>query len=119
MQIQKTLLFIFFAAVAHTGLSQKDSTQTSVPFVFKPARTLAPLVVLKSDDRTMELDPRNDEIFDFESIDAKFVKSITLLNDKTAKDTYGDRGTNGVLMVHLIDNYIFSKAIYKKIVTDE
>lgn len=115
----KTLLLVFFVTLAHAGLAQKDSSQTSVPFVFKLSSSRTPLVILKSDKRTMELDPRNDEIFDMKSIAAKWVKSITVLKDQNAKDIYGERGANGVLIVQLVDNYVFSKALNKKIGVDE
>jgi hypothetical protein len=119
MKIKSCILVAFLIAGSQLCLAQEESPAKSVErFQFKPAPSGSPLVILKSDLRTMEVDPRNNEIFDMESIDKKWIKSITVLKAENAKLTYGERAANGVLILQLVDNYIFTNAIYKKIKAD-
>lgn len=117
MKIQQLLLLAFLATGPYFCFAQADTASSEKPvrFEFKPSSDAHPLVILKSDNRTMEVDPTANEVFDIESIDSKWVKSITVLKGQDAKNTYGERASNGVLVVQLVDNYIFTKAIYKKI----
>src|SRR5688500_10251727 len=117
MKIKQLFFLGFLAMGTQFCYAQDDITgkEKLARFEFKPAADANPLVILKSDQRTMEVDPKDNEVFDMKSIDPKWVKSVTVLKAEIARNTYGDRGSNGVLIVQLVDNYIFTKAIYKKI----
>jgi hypothetical protein len=117
MKIKQLLLIVILALGTQFCFAQADpaSKERLARFEFRPATHANPLVILKSDQRMMEVAPKENEVFDMESIDKKWVKSIRVLNGQEAKNTYGDRGSNGVLIVQLVDNYIFTKPIYKKI----
>lgn len=111
-----TFLIPVLISFTQATLAQVDSIQRAPePFVLQPAVSNAPLVILKSDDRSIVLDPRKDEVFDIESIDSKQIQSITVLKNENARALYGEKGVHGVLIIQLVDNYIFSKEIYKKI----
>jgi hypothetical protein len=98
-------------SVSQFGFAQTDkSAQNTGTTQLKPATTISPLVILKSDNRFLVLDPKKDEVFDFEAIDPKWIKSITVLKDEKAREAYGDKGQNGVLIIQLVDNYIFAKS---------
>lgn len=114
MKTRSSLLLTMLVAATHVCFAQIDSTRQHDTFVFKPTPIYGPLYVLKSDDRTMELDPKKNEVFDPKSIDSKWVKMITVLNVAEAMQRYGERGANGVVVLQLVDNYIFSKAVYTK-----
>ncbi|MEX2230991.1 MAG: hypothetical protein WD824_02430 [Cyclobacteriaceae bacterium] len=117
MKIKQLFLSVILAMGTQFCFAQADAPGKEAPvrFEFKPAPDANPLVILKSDNRTMEIDPKENEVFDMESIDKKWIKSISVLKGEIAKNTYGERASNGVLIVQLVDNYIFTKAIYKKI----
>lgn len=110
MKIRQMLLVCIAITAAHFCSAQVDSSavKTKTP-VFKPSLQPAPLVVLKSDERTLELDPMKNEEFNFDAIETKWIKSITVLKGENARREYGERGADGVLIVQLADNYIFSK----------
>lgn len=67
------------------------------------------LYILKSDLRSVELDPKKNEILDVRSIDQKHVKFVTVLSSKEGKKIYGEKGANGVVIVQLADYYNLAK----------
>lgn len=110
MKVKESILLSLLMSIGQFGFAQTDKgTRTTETTQFKPTPSLGPLVILKSDDRSLELDPKNNEAFDFDAIDQKWIKSITVLKDEKARDAYGDRGENGVMIIQLVDNFIFSK----------
>lgn len=78
----------------------------------KPAREDAPmykaLFVLRSDFKTVELDPRKNQFFDVKAIDAKYVKYVSILKRREAIKLYGEKGSHGVVIVQFADDYAFS-----------
>ena len=117
MKAKQSIVLSLLMSVGQLGFAQSDKTTRSTEITkFTPALSISALVILKSDDRTLELDPAKDEVFDFDAIEQKSIKSITVLTDDKARKAYGDRGKNGVLIIELMDNYLFSKpALIKRI----
>src|SRR5690606_16553872 len=87
--------------------ASQDTETTSTQFTLPP--TPQPLVVLKSDKRSLTLDPQKNEVFDINAIDTQSIKSITVLKGEDAREAYGPSAADGVLIVRLVDNYVFSK----------
>lgn len=101
-----------FATLTSFVYGQGDAT---VKEKFKPAPMYSALYILKSDYRTMELDPKKNEIFDVRSVDPKLVRFVTILNSEQAKKLYGQKGANGVVIVQFEDHYILSKETVTKL----
>ncbi|MGC1241528.1 MAG: hypothetical protein WA874_08060 [Chryseosolibacter sp.] len=97
---------IIFATASHLSFGQGDA---SVKKDFKRVPMYSALFILKSDYRTMEIDPKKNEIFDVKAIDKRFVRFVTVLNSEQAKKLYGERGANGVVIVQFEDHYVLSR----------
>ena len=105
-------LVIMLAIVAPVVYAQGDAT---VKEKFKQAPMYSALYILKSDYRTMELDPKKNEIFDVRSINPKFVRFVTVLSSEEARKLYGEKGARGVVIVQFEDHYILSKETLTKL----
>ena len=113
MKVKESLLLSLLMSVGQLGFSQSDkSTRNADSTQLTPAPR--PLVILQSDDRFLILDPKKNETFDFDAIEPKSIKSITVLKDEKARNAYGDKGQNGVLVIRLVDNYVLSKSALMK-----
>ena len=111
--IQFTVLMIF-AASGHLALGQSATAgKNSQPELKRPPMYSA-LFIVKSDFRTMEINPGKNEMFDVSSIEAKYVKFVTILDSKQAKKIYGEKGSNGVVIVQLADRVDLSKKLFVK-----
>src|SRR5687768_7115691 len=103
MKVKQSLLLSLLMSVGQLGFSQTEkSARNTETTQFKPAPAISPLVILKSDSRILVLDPKKNEVFDFEAIDPQWIKSITVLKDERARDEYGDKAENGVLIIQLV-----------------
>lgn len=101
--------FAIFTSVAH---AQGDASSKKN---FKPAPMHSALYILKSDYRTMELDPKKNEVFDVRSVNPRFVRFVTVLDGERAKKIYGEKGAHGVVIVQFEDHYTLSKETVAKI----
>jgi hypothetical protein len=111
--IQLAVLMIFVAA-AHLSFGQSaTAAKNSQPELKRPPMYSA-LFIVKSDFRTMEINPGKNEMFNVSSIEAKYVKFVTILDSKHAKKIYGEKGSNGVVIVQLADRVDLSKEIFVK-----
>lgn len=82
--------------------------------MFISPRIRTPLYVLKIDDQTLELDRDHHETLDFESFDTKWIKSIRVIKGEEAKNTYGDKGLSGVVVIEFKESYILPKDLRAK-----
>ena len=98
------------AAAAPCVFGQSDVARTATgSLLVRNAPMYTALYVLKSDLRSLELDPKKNEIFNVKSIDSRDVRFVTVLNRREGRKLYGEKGSNGVIIVQLADYYDLSK----------
>ncbi|MEX1239908.1 MAG: hypothetical protein WEB30_09325 [Cyclobacteriaceae bacterium] len=115
------LIFIFFlvAAAGHFSFGQSNVTAMATEgTMVESAPMYTALYVLKSDLRSIELDPKKNEIFDVKSVDQKHVKFVTVLSGKEGRKIYGEKGSTGVVIVQLADFYDLSREGFIKLKKD-
>jgi len=116
MKIKLLITCIILAGAAQFSFAQSNiASARSENTLVKKAPMYTALYVLKSDLRSIELDPKKNEIFDVKSIDQKHVKFVTILSGKEGKKLYGEKGSNGVVIVQLADFYDLSKEAFTKL----
>jgi len=116
MKMKLLFVGILLSAGAHCSLAQSNiASAARENTMVKTAPMYTALYILKSDLRSIELDPKKNEFFDVKSIDQKHVKFVTVLSGKEGKKLYGEKGTNGVVIVQLADFYELSKEALTKL----
>lgn len=106
MRIYLLMTFTFCVALIHTGAAQTPSPTLKHE---KLAPMYKALFVLRSDYKTVELDPKKNEFFDVQAIDARQIKYVAVLKKREAMKLYGEKGSDGVVIVQFADDYIFSR----------
>jgi len=72
-----------------------------------PSTPLEFLLVLRTDDRTVILDPETQDMASYESaVDTKWVQSIEMITGDEAYSKYGSKGKNGVIVIQFKSNYV-------------
>jgi len=74
----------------------------------------APLLVLRIDGETIELDPDTNEVPDVESLDSNSMTSIEFVDAVDATLQYGHKGRNGVIIIQFKDNYVLPASLRLK-----
>jgi len=75
----------------------------------------APLLVLRLDGETIELDPDVNEVPDIESLDPNWMSSIEFLDATDANLRYGHKGRNGVIIIQFKENYVLPPSLKLKV----
>lgn len=119
MKVKQLILATILFTGCHLCFAQDDNAGAEVkPIKFRAtsinSTSPQPLFVLKASEKTLEFDPAKNEKPDLESIDSKWIETITVLKGDDAKNKYGDRGLNGVIVIVFKDLYLLSKELQTK-----
>jgi hypothetical protein len=111
-------LFIFSNAIC---FAQEVSTgvENQTRITYSHSNKISPLYILKAGDKMVELDPKKNEVIDLETIDNNWVTSIDILNAESALEVFGEKGSNGVVIVNFKKNYILVKEAHMLLVLKE
>lgn len=101
--INANLTIGLFLCLSHAS-SQVDLPQTEAQKNLMEsqdlARTLVPLVVLKTADADVEMESQVVRA-DLNDVDVNSIKTIEVLKDYWAVDLYGEKAKDGVILIHL------------------
>lgn len=102
----------FFLAAVLACLAQfacaQDNGEASDNIIGPPPPPPEFLLVLKSDDKTVILDPETHDMPSIESaVDTRWVQSIEMITGEDAFSRYGIKGRNGVIIIQFKPNYVF------------
>ncbi|MGC3943972.1 MAG: hypothetical protein QM762_05460 [Chryseolinea sp.] len=108
MRFKGILLAGFFACVAQLACAQDNNIAVSDVLITPPPS--APpefLLVLRTDDKTVIVDPETNDMPAVESaVDTRWVQSIEMLTGEDALSRYGLKGRNGVIIIQFKPNYV-------------
>lgn len=114
MIIKQMILVTILALGQSLCFGQTDQTKKDLKSIQLKTRQDSPFFVLKVDDKSLEIDARNNEELDLETIDPNCIESISLLKGNEAKEKYGDKGQNGVVIITFKDLNLLSKELQRK-----
>jgi hypothetical protein len=92
------------------------SVDNQIRILYSHSNKISPLYILKAGDKMVELDAQKNEFIDLESIDNNWVTSIDILNAESAIEVFGEKGSNGVVIVNFKKNYILVKEAHMLLV---
>jgi hypothetical protein len=91
-----------------SGFTQSKGSKSNKTDVAR----VKPLYVLKAEERIAIIDPAKGEKFDIESIDPSWIKAVDVLKGENAIKEYGEKASNGVVIIYFKDYYILSKEVH-------
>ena len=116
MKVMSFVLLAFLLTSLQFCCAQEATASRELkPIHFKAKPVYSVLYILKNTERTVELGPRKNETLDLESLDSRWVKTIKIIKAPEAKETYGEKGAQGVVIIELKDEYILSKEVLAKL----
>ena len=110
MKTKQLILLFAFALLFMQGAAQ------DVPQEPRPLKigTAAPYFVLKVGEKSVGIDTKEEISFDLKSINSEGIQEICVLKDKTAISQYGDKGTNGVVIITFKESYVLPETLKAK-----
>ena len=97
------------ACAAQLACAQ-DNNAASDALIVPPPPSAPPefLLVLRTDDKTVIIDPETHDMPSVESsVDTQWVQSIEMITGEEALSRYGLKGRNGVIIIQFKPNYVF------------
>ncbi|MEJ1241228.1 hypothetical protein WBG78_23975 [Chryseolinea sp. T2] len=108
MNFKGILLIGLIACVAQLACAQDSNTAVSEFQVAPPPAPPEFLLVLRTDDKTVIVDPETNDMPAIESVvDARWVQSVEMITGEEALSRYGLKGRNGVIIIQFKPNYVF------------
>lgn len=114
MKIKQIILATTLAFGLTPCFGQTDQTKTESASIQLKSKPGSPFYVLTVDEKNLELDARKNEHVDLATIDPNTIESIQILKGREAKDKYGDKGQNGVVIITFKDFNLLSKELQAK-----
>ena len=106
MNFRRFFLVGILACAAQLACAQ-DGSSSDFLVTPPPSSPLEFLLVLRTDDKTVILDPETQDMTSFESaVDTKWVQSIEMITGEEAYSKYGSKGKNGVIVIQFKPNYV-------------
>jgi hypothetical protein len=102
------IITLCLVIVSLAGFSQDKAPQSKKTDV----AAAKPLYVLKAEEKTAIIDPAKGEKFEVESIDPSWIKFVDVLKGESAVKEYGEKASNGVVIIYFKDYYILSKEVH-------
>ena len=103
------LILLIFLNTFSYGQDQVKSTPPT--YSISPP---TPLVILKSGNETIEFDPAKGDTLDNDALKPEWIESISVLSSDEAKDVYGKKGADGVIIISLKeDQFITRESLLK------
>ena len=102
------ILILLFASVTFVSAQE---TRTPIPESDIPV----PLVILKSSTVVIEIDPAKGDTLNHHAIKSEAIESVDMVSGEDAIETYGEKGSRGVIVITLKDNYVVNKDSLVKI----
>lgn len=102
MKIRAVIVLAVLTIAQHWCFEQVEPSKSEtgpVRIIYPP--DLSPLFVLTVGDKSVEFDPKANEVLDLQSIDPTAIESISVLKNGEATAQYGDKGRNGVVLISL------------------
>lgn len=113
MKIQLvTLLVVFLLTNLCFGQERADSHQ-SIVIRHTPSASSA-LFVLKAGTKSYQSKANKEDEINLESLDARWVESISVLKGNEAIALYGEQGRDGVVVIRLKDHTSIPQALRNK-----
>jgi|GEM_PF-1808786 len=108
MKIKGILLAGILACVAQLACAQDNNNAVTEIAVAPSSAPPEFLLVLRSDDKTVIVDPELHDMPSVESaVDTRWVQSVEMITGEEALSRYGLKGRNGVIIIQFKPNYIF------------
>lgn len=115
MKTKQIILVTILAFGQSLCFGQSDQTKKELGSIHIKSKGDSPLYVLKVDNKSLEFEAGKNENLVLETIDPNSIESISVLKGNEAKDKYGDKGQNGVVIITFKDFNLLSKELQTKL----
>ena len=106
MSFKRFFLVGILACASQLAFGQANSSDDYL-ITPPPSKPLEFLLVLRTDDKMVILDPETHDMESFESsVDTRWVQSIEMLTGEDGYSKYGPKGKNGVIVIQFKPNYV-------------
>ena len=106
MKASYPILLLASFALHLSAFGQENSASENIS---SAPPEITPLVILLSEDDTIEFDPAKGDTLNYSSIKPEWISSVDVIDGLNAKEEFGDKGLNGVVIIHLKDQQFISR----------
>lgn len=111
MQIIQVFGVAFMTLFQSLCFGQADVSKSEPGNLVSSPGKQIPLYVVKVDNKSLEFDARKKQNLDLNSIDPNSINSVSVLKGEDAIEKYGEKGTNGVVIITIKNFDLLSKEL--------
>lgn len=114
MKAKQFIFLVMFGLLYSSGFAQDTLRYKPTESAHVKIGLPSPYYVLQVGEKSVGIDPKEDDKFDLKSINPEGIKEIHVLKGADAINKYGDNGTNGVVIISFKESYILPRDLQER-----